>query len=117
MMYVGTPYPPRLVVSRLHLYRISRRGVGALAAGGCLACAGALAARAASAPGLSTARGCYVVGQAVQLRGSGFAPSRTYVVTIDGVYLGQRTTDGQGNFSIPVHPGGLPAGRAQHVDR
>lgn len=58
-----------------------------------------------------------MVGQAVQLQGSGFAPSRTYVVTIDGVFLGQRATNGQGDFSIPVRPGGLPAGAAQHVDR
>ncbi len=53
----------------------------------------------------------------MQLQGSGFAPGRTYVVTIDGVYLGQRTTDTQGSFSIGVHPGGLPAGTAQHMDR
>jgi hypothetical protein len=116
-MYVGTPYPPRLVGSRFHLYRISGRGVGALAVAACLAGAGAIAAEAAVAPSLSTAGGCYLVGQAVQLQGSGFAPSRTYVVTIDGVFLGQRTTDAAGNFSIAVHPGGLPAGKAQHVDR
>jgi hypothetical protein len=38
------------------------------------------------------------------------------VVTIDGVYLGSRTTDSTGSFSVPLHPGGLPAGAAQHLD-
>jgi hypothetical protein len=48
--------------------------------------------------------------------GSGFEPGRTFVVTIDGVYLGQRTTDATGSFSVPLRPGGLPAGAAQHLD-
>lgn len=116
-MYVGTPYPPRLVDSPPDFYRICRRGGGALATLACLAAAAALAARAASDPSLSTSRGCYVVGQAVQLRGSGFAPRRTYVVTVEGVYFGKRQTDGQGGFAIAVYPGGLPKGAAQHVDR
>jgi hypothetical protein len=72
---------------------------------------------AATGVDLTTARDCYLVGQAVDLRGTGFSPFRTYVVTIDGVYLGGRTTDAQGAFSIPIHPGGLPSGIAQHVDR
>jgi hypothetical protein len=38
------------------------------------------------------------------------------VVSIDGVYLGGRTTDSTGSFSVPIHPGGLPAGAAQHLD-
>jgi hypothetical protein len=67
-------------------------------------------------PTITTDRGCYVVGQAVQLSGSGFAPYRSYVVTIDGVYLGSRYTDGTGSFSVPLHPGGLPAGAAEHYD-
>jgi hypothetical protein len=107
------------VGSRLHFYRISRRAVGALAAVGCVASGGAfaLAARAAGGPTLSTARDCYIVGRGVALTGSGFAPGRTYVVTVDGVYLGKRTTDAQGNFTIPVYPGGLPAGVVQQVDQ
>lgn len=52
----------------------------------------------------------------MQLQGSGFAPARTYVVTVDGVYLGQRTSNAQGAFSIAVHPGGLPGGAAQQVE-
>ncbi len=67
-------------------------------------------------PSIGTSRGCYLVGQAVQLSGRGFAPSRSYVVTLDGVYLGTSTTDTQGGFAVPVHPGGLPAGTAQHAD-
>jgi hypothetical protein len=76
----------------------------------------AVAAQTGAGTNVSTDRGCYVVGQTVQLSGSGFEPSRTYVVSIDGVYLGQRTTDSSGNFSVPLHPGGLPAGAAQHLD-
>jgi hypothetical protein len=73
-------------------------------------------ARADQVPTIITDRGCYMVGQTVQLSGSGFAPYRSYVVSIDGVYLGSRTTDPTGNFSVPLHPGGLPAGAAEHYD-
>ena len=38
------------------------------------------------------------------------------MVSIDGVYLGSRYTDGTGSFSVPLHPGGLPAGAAEHYD-
>jgi hypothetical protein len=76
----------------------------------------ALAAQGNGGTSVSTDRGCYVVGQSVQLTGSGFEPGRTFVVSIDGVYLGQRTTDSTGSFSVPLHPGGLPAGAAQHLD-
>ena len=69
-----------------------------------------------AAPAVSTDRGCYLVGQTVNLSGQGFTPHSTYVVTVDGVYLGQRGANAHGNFSIPLHPGGLPAGAAQHVD-
>jgi len=65
---------------------------------------------------ISTGRGCYLVGKTVQLSGQGFSPSHTYVVTLDGVLLGERATDAQGSLAITVHPGGLPAGTAQHVD-
>jgi hypothetical protein len=76
-----------------------------------------LAAVAFAQPSIGTDRGCYLVGQTVHLNGVGFAPSRSYVVTLDGVYLGSSTTDTQGGFAIPVHPGGLPAGTAQHLDK
>jgi hypothetical protein len=74
------------------------------------------AAVALAQPSVSTDRGCYLVGQTVNLSGQGFTPSSAYVVTLDGVYLGTRATDSHGNFAIPVHPGGLPAGAAQHMD-
>jgi hypothetical protein len=96
------------------LYPISRRA-RALVALTCAAIATS-AAVALAQPSISTDHGCYLVGQTVRLSGQGFTPSSTYVVTLDGVYLGQRSTDAQGNFAIPVHPGGLPAGAAQHVD-
>jgi hypothetical protein len=104
------------------LYPICRRLRRLAGAGVCVAAAalagGAAVASAQSATGttVSTDRGCYLVGQAVQLNGSGFEPDRTYVVSIDGVYLGNRTTDSTGSFSVPLHPGGLPAGAAQHLD-
>jgi hypothetical protein len=134
MMYVGTPYPPVLVDARAPLYPIRRRLRRLVGVGACLAAAVAasdvaatpapaastgplaVAAQSGAATSVGTDRGCYVVGQTVQLSGSGFEPSRTYVVSIDGVYLGQRTTDSTGAFSVPLHPGGLPAGAAQHLD-
>jgi hypothetical protein len=73
-------------------------------------------AQADQAPTVTTDRGCYVVGQTAQLSGSGFAPYRSYVVSIDGVYLGSKATDSNGSFSVPLHPGGLPAGAAEHYD-
>lgn len=76
----------------------------------------AQAAQAGTGPSVSTDRGCYVVGQTIQLSGVGFESGRTYVVTIDGVYLGSRTTDSTGSFTVPLRPGGLPAGAAQHLD-
>jgi hypothetical protein len=134
MMYVAKPYPPVLVDARAPLYPIRRRLRRLVGAGACLAVvlsgssAASTSAAAASAGPLATAaqggtgteiltdRGCYLVGQTVQLSGSGFEPGRTFVVSIDGVYLGQRTTDSAGSFSVPLHPGGLPAGAAQHLD-
>lgn len=77
----------------------------------------ALPALSAGTATLSTDRGCYLVGQKVTLQGEGFGAYRAYVVTIDGVYLGQRSTDGGGGFAIPIYPGGLPTGAAQHVDK
>src|SRR5581483_6766083 len=45
-------------------------------------------------------------------------PLRTYVLSIDGVYFGQDTTDSTGTLNPrPILPGGLPAGYAQAVER
>lgn len=101
------------------MYPIRRRLRRVVAAAGCGAAAASICAAAAQAdqpPTVTTDRGCYVVGQTVQLSGSGFGPYRSYVVSIDGVYLGSRYTDGTGSFSVPLHPGGLPAGAAEHYD-
>jgi hypothetical protein len=72
-----------------------------------------------AAGSISTNRSCYVVGQRAQLSGSGFAPSTSYTVMVDGVLFDQhlRHTDSQGTFSIQLLPGGLPAGAAQHRDK
>jgi hypothetical protein len=84
------------------------------------AAAGSIAtghAAAGTTPVVSTDRGCYLVGQRVHLRGSGFAPNRTYDVAIDGVDFGQATTDAGGSFSTFLLPGGLGGGVPQSVDR
>jgi hypothetical protein len=60
---------------------------------------------------------CYLVGEPVRLRGSGFAPARSYIVSIDGVYFGQSQTDTSGGFSAGLIPGGLDAGVAQQTYR
>ncbi len=74
-------------------------------------------ASGAARPTLHAARGCYLVKQPVRLHGAGFAPLRTYVVSIDGVYFGQATTDARGTLKPrPILPGGLPAGYAQSVE-
>jgi hypothetical protein len=53
----------------------------------------------------------------VHVTGSGFAASRTFVVSIDGVYFGSSSTDASGSFSAgSLLPGGLLAGIAQAVD-
>jgi hypothetical protein len=96
------------------LYPISRRAralIVAICVASCMGTAVALAQ-----PSISTDRGCYLVGQTVNLSGQGFTPDSAYVVSLDGVYLGTRTADSHGNFAIPLHPGGLPAGAAQHMD-
>jgi hypothetical protein len=81
------------------------------------AAAAAVPALAASpAPSVHTNRGCYLVGQRVIVRGSGFAASRLFDVAIDGVDFGQSMTDATGGFSSPLIPGGLGAGQPQHVD-
>jgi hypothetical protein len=73
-------------------------------------------AGAAAGPMVHTDKGCYLVGQRVHVTGSGFAASRTFVVSIDGVYWGSSSTDASGGFSAPLLPGGLGAGIAQAVD-
>ena len=83
---------------------------------GTTAALAATAAVALAQPVIGTSRGCYVVGHSVQLGGSGFAPSQAYTLTVDGVYLGSRTTDAEGGLSVTFGPGPLPAGAAQHVD-
>jgi hypothetical protein len=62
-------------------------------------------------------RQCYPVGAPVQLRGTGFASSRAYVVSIDGVYFGQDQTDSAGSFLSTLRPGGLDAGVVQAIER
>src|SRR5437588_5931049 len=118
MMYVGTPYPPQFMFSGgPHLYPIWRRPrTVATAVLGTTAALAATAAVALAQPVIGTSRGCYVVGHSVQLGGSGFAPSQAYTLTVDGVYLGSRTTDAEGGLSVTFGPGPLPAGAAQHVD-
>lgn len=94
---------------------------GALAVGAAVGRAGGGAAWAATGTAgggasVSASRGCYLVGQTVHFNGNGFAASRIYDVTIDGVDFGQDTTDSAGSFTAHVVPGGLPAGVPQSVE-
>lgn len=100
------------------MYPISLRPRAFVAATCCAAAIlGAAAALAFAASTVHTDRGCYVVGQTAHLSGSGFAPSTSYTVMLDGVFFGSDSTDGNGDFSIRLHPGGLPSGAAQHRDK
>jgi hypothetical protein len=74
-------------------------------------------AAAASAPVVSTDRGCYLVGQTVRVSGSGFAAGRAYDIAVDGVDFGGARTDASGTFTAHLVPGGLPADVAQSVDQ
>jgi hypothetical protein len=74
-------------------------------------------ASAAQAPTLSAGKGCFAVGKPVSLSGSGFAGSREYVVSVDGVYFGQARTRANGTFHSSLRPGGLGAGAAQMVEQ
>ncbi len=74
-----------------------------------------MAASGAAAPSIRTDRGCYLVGQKVKITGSGFAPSRTFDVAVDGIDFGQSTTNVAGAFSSSLIPGGLGAGLAESV--
>lgn len=88
-----------------------------LGLGGALAAAGSgLSLAAAGQPNVRTDRGCYRVGAVVRLRGSGFAPLRSYVVSVDSVYFGQQQTDGAGGFVTSLVPGGLGADVTQSVE-
>jgi hypothetical protein len=66
---------------------------------------------------LRTDRGCYFVRERVGLHGRGFAPSRTFVVTVDEVNFGSAGTDSNGAFDKSFVPGGLGANVIQHVFR
>ena len=81
-----------------------------------MAAALAAPATAAQTGSISTNHGCYLVGQTVKLTGSGFAPSRTYLVTLDDVIFGGGSTNASGGFSASFRPGGLGANYAQLVD-
>lgn len=66
---------------------------------------------------MTTDKRCYLLNQAIQLSGSGFAATRAYVASVDGVYIPPSgETDSSGGFSVALHPGGLAAGVAQSVD-
>jgi hypothetical protein len=76
-------------------------------AGLALAVTGA-GATAASAT-LTTNLTCYLVGKPVTFTGAGFAMTRPYDVSVDGIDLGTATTDPNGGFTASVKPGGLGA--------
>lgn len=79
--------------------------------------AAATAAVAAPGPAVHTSHGCYLVGQKVSVLGTGFAPSRAFDVSVDGIDFGQSTTTASGAFASSIIPGGLGAGLAQFVHR
>jgi hypothetical protein len=83
----------------------------AVGAGGCC-----LALAASPGPQVSTALGCYRVGQPVTVSGSGFSATQLYDIAIGGVDFGQRATDAAGGFRTLLLPGGLGAGIVQHVN-
>jgi len=66
-----------------------------------IACA---VAAAAGGPTVTTGRGCYLVGEHVQAVGSGFAPTREFDMSLDGVDLGQSTTNSTGGFDVSFRP-------------
>jgi hypothetical protein len=70
----------------------------------------------APGPRLAVTRRCELVGDRVNLRGSGFAPDAPFDLAIDGVDFGQSLTAKTGDFFTAVLPGGLPAGVAQSAD-
>ncbi len=74
-------------------------------------------AESAVTPKVRTDRHCYRVGRPVTVTGTGFGVSRTVDVSIDGVDLGQSTTDAGGAFQGKLVPNGLGRGQAQGVER
>jgi len=74
-------------------------------------------AQAANAASLKTSSRCYVVGQPITLSGNGFAGSREYVVTDDGVYFGEAKTTSSGRFVSKIRPGGLGADVIQQSEQ
>jgi hypothetical protein len=58
---------------------------------------------------------CYLVGERVAIAGSGFPPSRSFVVAVGGVDFGMGTTDANGDFTASLIPGGLGANIVQAV--
>jgi hypothetical protein len=75
--------------------------------------AAAASGAAGAAPALVTNRGCYLVGQPVDITGTGFAPQQMYQVAVDGIDFGVSTTDANGNFTASLRPGGLGANIVQ----
>ncbi|HET9073889.1 MAG TPA: hypothetical protein VFN48_04865 [Solirubrobacteraceae bacterium] len=67
-------------------------------------------------PTLRTLQRCYLVGQRVKLRGSGFTPQVPYDIALSGVDFGQSLTDANGDLAASLIPGGLGAGQIQSVD-
>jgi hypothetical protein len=106
---------PRLSNPRTLIFPLGRVLAIGAAASALTAAASALAASPAT-PTVRTDRHCYPVGRPVKVTGSGFAVSRAVDVSIDGVDLGQSTTDTTGAFSGKLVPGGLGRGHAQGVD-
>jgi hypothetical protein len=105
---------PRLFIPRTLIFPFGR--VLAIGAAVSALTAAATALGASPAPTVRTDRHCYPVGRAVTVSGVGFATSRAVDVSIDGVDLGQSTTDGTGAFRGRLVPGGLGRGQAQGVD-
>ncbi|WP_249011359.1 hypothetical protein [Conexibacter sp. DBS9H8] len=70
----------------------------------------------APGPRLAVLHACELVGDRVNLSGSGFAPDAPFDLAIDGVDFGQSLTARTGDFFTAVLPGGLPAGVAQSAD-
>ena len=71
---------------------------------------------AANGASIATLQRCYLVGQRVKLRGSGFSPQVPYDIALSGVDFGQSLTDAGGDLAASLIPGGLGAGQIQSVD-
>ena len=80
-----------------------------------LAPATATTAVAGARPTVATNGRCYLVRQHVGITGTGFAPSRTYDVAVDGINFGMGKTESNGGFTASLLPGGLGANIVQEV--